>query len=303
MYAISCDTDLTDLSLFSLDVSTAAATPVNNGTPDSADCASQAAWNIATSTAYFVAWQDEGPAILATVDTKTGVSEPVGVFTVTDEPVRVSAIAIGRDGAAYAISVGALYSLDLGTAALTEIRDLNIFGLYGFAADPTTGSFYGIASGGEFYAIDVVTGTATVLGNTGLTESNDIPASLQIDSRGTMWITTEFLDEAGGSSRLWSIDPADISGSAELSGEFTAPTGGFRTYSLLFVPAAAVPAEVPVAPVPPADPIATSGVTPPVTPALANTGVDAAPLATGGTVVALLGLALLVPAIRRRSKV
>ncbi|SMQ75011.1 hypothetical protein [Agreia sp. VKM Ac-1783] len=296
MYAISCDTDLTDLSLFSVDATTAAATLVNNGTPDSADCASQSAWNAATSVAYFVAWQETGPAILATVDTTTGVSEPVGTFTIDGTPVRVSAIAIGRDGAAYAISVGALYSLDLGTAALTEIRDLNIFGLYGFAADPTTGAFYGVASGGGYYAIDVVNGTATLLGNTGLAEINDVPSSLQIDSRGTLWVVTELVDEVGDHSRLWSIDPSDISGSAQLSGEFTAATGQFRTYSLLFVPGVAVPAEVPLAP---ADPV----VAPAAVPTLANTGVDAAPIAAGGALVAMLGLALLVPGIRRRANV
>jgi hypothetical protein len=303
MFVISCDPDLTDLSLFSLDVSTAAATPVNEGTPDSAPCASQAAWNVVTSTAYFVAWQDEGPAILATVDTQTGVSEPVGVFTIDGEAARVSAIAIGRDGAAYAISVGGLYSLDLATAALTEIRDLNIFGLYGFAADPTTGAFYGIAADGGYYSVDVVSGTATLLGITGLGEVNDSPSSLQIDSNGTIWITTEFIDETGNDhSRLWSVDPADISGSVELSGELTSPAGVFRAYSLLFVPGPTVPAEVPVAPVDPivAPAVTVPAVAVPAAPTLANTGVDVAPLAAGGALAALLGLALLLPAISRR---
>jgi hypothetical protein len=189
------------------------------------------------------------------------------------------------------------------SASLTEIRDLNIFGLYGFAADPTTGAFYGIAADGGYYSVDVVSGTAALLGITGLGEVNDSPSSLQIDSNGTIWITTEFIDETGNDhSRLWSVDPADISGSVELSGELASPAGVFRAYSLLFVPGPTVPAEVPVAPVDPivAPAVTVPAVAVPAAPTLANTGVDVAPLAAGGALAALLGLALLLPAISRR---
>ena len=302
LYAISCDNDLTNLSVFSIDAATAAATPVGEGTPDSADCAGQAAYNPATSVSYFVAWQfdqetEQSFAILATVDPETGVSLPVSFFSIDGAPTNVDSIAIGNDGAAYAIYDDTLYSLDLATGALTELGDLGDDSFYGFSVDPTTGAFYAVQWNGDVFTIDIATHTATLAADTGLGGDTNYPYSLQIDSNGTFWLEADAYveDLDGWYSHLWSISGSDLVGSALLSGVITAPEGAFYTESLLLVPG-------PVVPVIPAEPVVEpAAVVAPVAPQLANTGVDAAPIAAGGALVALLGLALPVPAIRRRA--
>jgi hypothetical protein len=302
LYAVQCDDEnLAPLALFSLDTITAAATPVGPGTPASdADCAGQAAWNPVTSTAYVTVWYYEGeivpiPAVLATIDPTTGVSSPVAPFTLAGEFHDVDSIAIGNDGAAYAIDDDFLYSLDLANATLTELGDLSDGAFYGFSVDPTTGAFYAIQPSGDIFTIDVVTHTATLLVSTQLGGDSDRPYSLQIDTDGTFWIQADITDPETENlvSNLWSITGDALADSPLLSGAITAPSGRFYTESLLYVPAPIIPV-VPVVPVVPA------AVVVPVVPTLANTGVDAAPLAAGGALVALLGVALLVPAIRRR---
>ena len=304
LYAVQCDdADLPELALFSLDTATAAATPVGPGTPASeADCAGQAAWNPVTSTAYVTVWYYEDevvpfPAFLATIDPTTGVSSPVGPFTLGEGAHDVDSMAIGNDGAAYAIDGNTLYSVDLATAALTELGDLGEDAFYGFSVDPTTGAFYAIQPSGDIFTIDVSAHTATLLVETQLGGDSDRPYSLQIDTDGTFWVEADIFESEseGLVSNLWSISGAALADSAVLSGVITAPTGPFYTESLLFVPA-------PVVPVIPAEPVVEpAAVVVPVAPQLANTGVDAAPIAAGGALVALLGVALLVPAIRRRA--
>jgi hypothetical protein len=189
-----------------------------------------------------------------------------------------------------------LYSVDLATGELTVLGALGVEGLYGFAVDPSTGEFFAISPAGLFYSVDVTTGAVTLLGDTGLNAVEfNAPFSLQIDSAGILWVEGDaFEGDSGFVSNLWSIDPADLAGSSVLSGAITGVEGTFYTESLLYVPAPVVPV-VPVVPVEPAV------VAAPVVPQLANTGVDVAPLAAGGALVALLGVALLVPAIRRRA--
>lgn len=294
LYALSCDANVPNPSLFSIDAATASATAIGVATDEENPCAGQAAWNPVTSTAYFVNWGDD--TALGTVDLVTGASTTVAPFTLDGDEEDIDSLAIGIDGAAFAVSGDDLLSVNLATGELTEIGALGVGGLYGFAVDPTTGEFFAINPEGLFYSIDVTTGAATLVGDTGLNSVDfNLPWSLQIDSAGILWIEGDsFEGETGLLSNLWSIDPADLEGSAVLSGAITSAEGTFYTESLLFVPAPVEPV-VPVVPV-----VEPAAVVAPVSPQLANTGVDAAPIAAGGALVALLGLALLAPAIRRR---
>lgn len=296
LHAIACDEDVNALALFSIDAATAVATAIGDGTPESeAECAGQAAWNPVTSTAYLSAWV-LGPSVLATVDLTTGESAPVAPFTLNGETNGIDSMAIGNDGAAYAIQDDMLYSLDLKTAELTEIAELEASALLGFSVDPTTGLFYAIDRLGMLFAIDVAAGTATPLGSVGPVSRT---FSLQIDTAGVLWVEADFRVDGELTAQLWSAKLSDLANSAVLSGTVADAQQTIYVQSLLYVPGPVVP----VAPVDPpvVQPAVVAPATPPA-PQLANTGVDAAPVAAGGALVALLGLALLMPAIRRRAK-
>ena len=301
LYAISCLEDVAPLTLLSIDAATAAATAIGAGTPESgAECAGQAAWNPVTSTAYLSEWV-LGPSALATVDLKTGVSTQVAPFTLNGEFNGIDSMAIGNDGAAYAIQNTTLYSLDLETAALTEIGQLDADSMLGFSVDPTTGKFYAIDRTGEVFQIDVEAAVATPIGNVGLERAT---YSLQIDTSGVLWIEADVRVGDGEArkltAQLWSANLSDISGSAVFSGTIADSEQTVYTASLLLLPGPLLPV-IPVTPVEPVPAVVDPAVvTAPVVPQLANTGVDAAPMAAGGALVALLGVALLVPAIRRR---
>ncbi|SKA95483.1 hypothetical protein SAMN06295879_2004 [Agreia bicolorata] len=299
LYAISCDEDVAALTLFSIDAATAAATAIGAGTPESeAECAGQAAWNPVTSTAYLSEWL-LGPSALATVDLHTGVSTQVAPFTLNGEFNGIDSMAIGNDGAAYAIQDDMLYSLDLETAALTEIGELDADSMLGFSVDPTTGKFYAIDRTGQVFQIDVEAAVATPIGNVGLERGT---YSLQIDTSGVLWIEADVRVGEGEAreltAQLWSANLGDLSGSTVFSGTIADSEQTVYTESLLLLPGPFVP----VTPVEPAPPVVDPAVVTPPAPQLANTGVDAAPLAAGGALVALLGVALLVPAIRRRRR-
>ncbi|KJC62977.1 DUF6923 family protein [Agreia bicolorata] len=295
LYALSCDEGILNPQLFSIDAATAGATAIGAATSEENACAGQPAWNPLTSTAYFVSW---GPdTTLGTVDLTTGASATVAPFTFEGGGERVDSLAIGLDGAAFAISGDELFTVDLTTGELAEVGQLGVVGLYGFAVDPTTGDFFAISPEGLLYSVDVTTGAATLVGDTGLNSGSfNAPFSLQIDSAGILWIEGDsFEPDLGFVANLWSVDPADLSSSSVLSGAIAVGEDPVYSEALLFVPAPVKPV-VPVAPV-----VEPAVVVAPVAPQLANTGVDAAPIAAGGALVALLGLALLAPAIRRRA--
>ncbi|KJC62976.1 hypothetical protein TZ00_17590 [Agreia bicolorata] len=296
LHAISCDEDVNALTLFSIDAATAAATAIGDGAPESeAECALQAAWNPVTSTAYYSAEGLE-PAVLTRIDPKTGDSTPVGMLALNGERNGIDSMAIGNDGAAYAIQDDTLYSLDLDTAALTKIAVLGTSALLGFSVDPTTGLFYAIRPGGQVFTIDVVAGTATLVG---IVDVDGGIFSLQIDRAGVLWMEVDSGEDEveGRTGDLWSADLADLAGSSLRSGTIADAEQTIYIQSLLYIPGPVVPVEPPVVQPPAVAPV--TPVTPPA-PKLANTGVDAAPIAAGGALVAMLGLALLVPAIRRR---
>ena len=295
LYAISCSVDL---ALASLDGATAVAKRVGDGAPElEAECAEQGAWNPVTSTAYYSARRLE-PAILSTIDLTTGESTSVGIFMLNGERNGIDSMAIGNDGAAYAIQDDTLYSLALDTAALTKIGTFtapNASALLGFSVDPATGLFYAVNPRGYVFQIDVKAASATPVGRVGLRGI----FSLQIDTAGVLWMQVDSSDGDSGepTSLLESVSLSDLAGSAVSSGTVADADGPFYTTSFLFVPGPDVAAP-PI--IDPAPPVPTPETTPTPAPKLANSGIDAAPIAAGGALVALLGVALLVPTIRRR---
>jgi hypothetical protein len=254
MYAMACG-GTPDLQLASVDVSTATATKIGaGGNVNTLNCPQQGAWDAVTSTAYFPAYDSAGLAeSLLSVDLTTGVSTEVAGFTLVGAPALVDAIAIGTDGAAYAISSGELFSLDLATAGLTAIDTNAVVDptIVGIAVDPSSGGFFTINRTGEISSIDVTSGALTPVAQTAFTPGASSPSSLQIDSNGTIWV--ENTDQSGVPwlADLWSVDPTAGGGSGIPSGNLTvAGTSGttdFFSISLLIVPAVTITSAPPAA--------------------------------------------------------
>ena len=241
MYAVGCDGP-PDLQLLSIDATTAAATIIGTGANiDGSTCALQSAWDAITHTAYYSTLTLTNVDSLVSVNLTTGVSTKVAAFTVNGATTNVDAIAIGKDGAAYALSGGELLSLNLATAVLAPVAAVTGPPIYGFAADPTSGAFFAIDYNGLISSIDVTTGALTTVGQTTFTPGPST-YSLQIDSNGIMWVENDATN-----ADLWSVDRANVAASGILSGTI-AVAGSLRyTESLLIVPAV-IPAITSAAP-------------------------------------------------------
>jgi hypothetical protein len=247
MYAMECAVT-PDLQLASVDVSAVVTKIGAGGNVNALGCPQQGAWDAVAQTAYFPAYSSTGQAAsLLSVNLSTGVSTEVAGFTLDGAPAIVDAIAIGTDGAAYALSSGELFSLNLATAALTSVASVTDPTIYGFAVDPTSGAFFTINEAGEISSIDVTTGVLTPVVQTALTATN----SLQIDSNGTFWV--ENTDQSGlpWTAQLWSIDPTVVGGAGVPSGSLTvAGTSGatdFFSIALLIVPSVTITSGPPAA--------------------------------------------------------
>jgi hypothetical protein len=230
LYAVSCDLPV-NLQLLTVDASTAAATTIGSGANiDNSDCAGQSAWDAVTHTAFYTTSTGAAESLVS-VNLTTGDSTRIAGITLNGTPSQVDAIAIGTDGAGYALSQGQLFALDLTTAKLTPIGPVSDPRIFGFAVDPASGTFYTIDQGGLISSIDVATGTLTTIGQTAF-EASENTFSLQIDSNGIMWVQDDTLK-----ADVWSVDPADVAGSGIFSG--TVAVGGSDLYmeSLLIVPA------------------------------------------------------------------
>jgi hypothetical protein len=150
LYAISC---IQGESLYSFDLPSLVGTAI--GSLEPFNCGASA-WDASTSTAYSVTNSDDySIQSLGTVDPLTGAVTVIARMTSATPTNFVDAIAIGVDGAAYAIGgvydsqdnrlQTNLYSLDLATGVMT-FKSLVAIGpsvyIGGFAVDPTTGLFY-----------------------------------------------------------------------------------------------------------------------------------------------------------------
>jgi len=305
LYALDCD----DASgqIYLVDAMTGDATALGDATGARENsCAGQAAWDRTTQTAYYLHWSEVGSE-LATID-GFSTTTVIGEFLFEEETVDVDSIAIGIDGAAYAIDDDDLYALDLATAELTDrvalIPDLG--GLYSFAVDPSTGVFYAMQENGLIYEVDVATGALTEVGQFDL-DGSDV-YSLQIDVDGTFWVENDRYDEdlRQYESQLWSFDPTDIAETSILSGPIATEDGIFYTESLLLAYSEEAEEEVP-APVTPVTPAGTGAVAPvaaaPAAPELAATGAEQSLLLAAVGAGLAFGGGALVMAQRRRSSI
>lgn len=286
MYTISCDQDYNDWQLFSVAPATAFSTKIGDGggTSEFGGCAGQPAYNAHNGKSYYIQITFDGDVshwTLAEIDLTTGVSSVIDEFVWDNEgpqPVRIDAIAIAPDGTAYALGNGALYTLDLDTAAVEPVDEC--VSAFAFASDPVTGEFYAVDRDGQVYQFDDISEGCAVTMVGQLTHADldleDIAPeedlrgvfALQIDGGGTFWIDVATRE---GLTQLWSFTPTTLSAPV-LSGLFTDEP--FYTSALLIIPGAA----------------------------LAATGADLslAPYLAGGAVLAVLaGGAVLL--IRRRT--
>lgn len=238
LYAINCDTVYFNWQLLSVDASTGFSTKI--GTGDGYDetyfaCAGQPAWDASTGKSYYIQWHytEGADTFLASIDVTTGVSTEIGEFfsgsgEFIDYPY-VESIAIGKDGAAFALSDGNLYSVNLATAELTLVGP-SLYDTWAFAVDPTSGEYYAIDEDSVLFRVDTATGSYENLGNIPVAEDSYI-YSLQIDGGGTFWIEVDDDTEAGAS--LWSITLSTLA-TPVLSGEFI--DDPYYTEALLLIP-------------------------------------------------------------------
>lgn len=277
MFSIACDDGYANMQLFGVDAATAASTEIGTGDATVA-CASQPAWDVTTSTAYYVMF-DFPMSILATIDTTSGATTTIGYFTDTvaepDESPFVQAIAIGLDGAAYAFTDDYFYSVDLATGNLTPLGAVATE-ILGFSVDPTSGLFYAADTSGNVYSVDVTDGTLQIVGSANFGSDFEV-YSLQIDSAGTFWYAS--YDDALDELQLWST-ASGIAGSEELSGVFEVDGNEYFHEALLV----------------------TRTVEAPAAPVLANTGADTTStliIGAGALGLLILGAGLFVA--RRRT--
>jgi hypothetical protein len=282
LYAISCNSgSYNQWQLLGVIPETAAATTIGTGDgTEGKGCGAQPAYDATTGKSYYIQWTstDEGSfTTLVEIDTITGVSTTIGEFHYVDGEIPVTpdviSMAIGTDGAAYAIaqSDGAeLFSVDLTTALVTPI-DSTLNDIFSFAVNPVTGDFYVINEDGELFSYDVATGDGVSIGSVPIETEDQGLYSLQIDGGGTFWV--EIDDDSDSRGGLWSFT-LDTFATPVFSGHFI--DDPFYTEALLIVP----------------------GVVPPK-PQLAATGVDAG---LGLGVAGFLALAGLLLVVRRNHR-
>ncbi|NYF10130.1 hypothetical protein HDC94_001286 [Leifsonia sp. AK011] len=281
MYGLSCPQEnnpfvVNAMQLWAIDATTAAGTSVGDGSGDvEGTCAGQPAWNPVTRKAYAFALTDEHdePSVLMEIDLATGESTPVADMYYEGEPVQVASLAIGLDGAAYALAYTQLYSVDLTTGALKAIGG-EIPVSYGFAVDPTTGKFWALAASSSLLEIDVATGGYT------FGQSLELPGaySLQIDSAGGLWVFTANVDDDPIlRTELWTASFGATQPSTAVGVVSVAGSGEPFSQALLIVPALPPGGIEPSAPAP----------------ALAATGLHpAAGLVVAGVLLLTLGAVL-----------
>ncbi|MEQ1735306.1 MAG: hypothetical protein ABL886_02605, partial [Rhodoglobus sp.] len=246
MYTINCDQIYNDWQLLSVAPPTAISTPIGDGdgTSEFGGCADQAAYDLTDGTSYYVQITFDGENVhwaLAEINVATGVSTTIDEFWWENgefpELVRVDAIAIGSDGAAYALGDGTLYSLDLASAIVDPI-DFECVTAFAFASHPTTGDFYVVERGGEVWRFDDI-GSGCELTSLGSLIHADLDLSdsevtgvfaLQIDGGGTFWIDVQTRE---GFTDLWSFTPSTLDAPVR-SGVFT--DDPFYTQTLLIIP-------------------------------------------------------------------
>ena len=250
VYILPCDDEEFDGILYEVDTTTGIATQVGdwvNPDTDVYTCAGPAAYNPVNGLGYWISWAGE-QGLLISVDLTTGVNTVVGGFTIDGEPYYTP-IALAIDGAGNAwatswnVTPDVLFSLDLGTAALTAVGPTGVTDEsenYGLAWDSVTQKLYGYnVDSTDFYTVDTTTGAFTVFAEDVLTDV--VPYAMAFDSAGQVWGINEDIISApitdfASAEVLSVVNP--VVGSED-------PDDTIYSESILIVPAAPAPAPAP----------------------------------------------------------
>ncbi|NYF09443.1 LPXTG-motif cell wall-anchored protein [Leifsonia sp. AK011] len=248
-YILPCDSDEFNGLLYEVDTTTGVATQVGdweNPDTDVFACAGPAAYNPVNGLGYWISWANS-EGYLISVDLTTGENTVVGQFTIEGEPYYTPiAIAIDAAGNAWAtswsVSPDVLYSLDLSTAALTEVGPTGVTDEsdnYGLAWDSVTKTVYAYNVGTEdFYTVDTTTGAFTTFAEDVF--GDVVPYAIAFDSAGQVWGINEDIISAPitdfASAEVLSVINPDPNGES--------PEDNIYSESILIVPAPA-PAPAP----------------------------------------------------------
>ena len=261
----------TDATIFDVNSTTGATTAIGSGNAGY-ECAYQASWDASSKTLYGTIW--DADSVLVKWDTLTGALVEVGPVLDGVTPVDVDTLVIGLDGAAYVLDFNELYRVDLATGAATDLGALAALttNAYGAAVDPTTGILYLLGEDGDLFTLDPVAVTATYVASWTFSAEAENVYGLAIDSAGIAWVVEYPGDTVY--SALYSTPLATFGVAPVLSGDIvdTATTLNYNSWWVTIIDT-------------------------PVKPALANTGVDVAPIAATGLLLGLVGVTLVV---RRR---
>lgn len=109
------------------------------------------------------------------INTTTGAATRVGTLTVNGSPLASPSgdMAFAPDGTLYVDDGGALYAANVATLTATYVGSDGSVGSVqvAFGSD---GLFYGTVSTGDLYRIDLSTGAATLIGDTGVYQIGDL---------------------------------------------------------------------------------------------------------------------------------
>jgi LPXTG-motif cell wall-anchored protein len=190
LYLVECDSDFTELQLFSLNPESGVPTEIGEGAPGETFCGFQGAQQPGSDWFYFF----NNASYLQRVDLITGVNETIAQFSL-NESVYNSAYSLtfGPDGTAYVLSYDNLYTVNLETAELTYLSAPNFYDEYSgypyaFAYDYVTEKFYVVEDGdGALYELTPSTGDKVEL-----TYNEDYAVlSMAFDANGDLWINGE----------------------------------------------------------------------------------------------------------------
>ena len=238
LYAVTCpyysDTaaQTPNNQVLAVDEKTAVGSAVGTGTRiGSSNCAGSLTLDPSTGIIYaLVAEYDGDFPTLVTVDLETGLSTKVAEITDGSVSKLASALAIGKDGAAYVLYNGVLYSLNLSNGVVTSVGP-SLPQAWGFVSEPGTGDFYAVNNDGELFSVDVADGTFVSLATLSFLTGDS--RSLTMDSNGVFWLGEDVDTPDEYQTTLWNFTLADPVGSAQEVGELT--FGTMAPYSMALV--------------------------------------------------------------------
>lgn len=219
MYAISCDNgsagDVPSDQLFSV-AENGSITTIGSGTAglDSSGCAGGGSFDPTNGNLYYVGqdWTGEPASVLTRMNTTTGVATKVAAVKLTGSDQQIQAIAINSSGSAYATDQSNLYSLNLGTGALTLIAAFSSISPSAMAFDVNDNLWVGKSK--KFYRVNLSDATILEEADYAAKGVSNYIVSMAFDSNNILW----FQDNT-------SLKAANLigAGSASLQGAITQP--------------------------------------------------------------------------------